>query len=178
MYGTAYSQTETTKWYVDTDLYATTSCESGGDINVPTTPQKRGYTFQGWEPAVYDMSTLDTSINGTRSFVERNKWRVTFSYGDVYGESLCSPTAPYEPTVDIDTETGSGIYCYARITAFIPINSKIIYEPLTSVWIWWLPYNSSSYSSTDMCRKYCSSGSVSNLMNISNLRTKIYTGIN
>ncbi|MBR5904605.1 MAG: InlB B-repeat-containing protein [Alphaproteobacteria bacterium] len=40
--------TETINWYVDGETYATTTCESGGNINLPTTPTKYGYTFQGW----------------------------------------------------------------------------------------------------------------------------------
>ena len=43
-----HADTETLQWYVDNDLYATTTCESGGDITLPTPPTKYGYTFQGW----------------------------------------------------------------------------------------------------------------------------------
>ena len=43
-----HAVTETLQWYVDNDLYATTTCESGGDITLPTAPTKYGYTFQGW----------------------------------------------------------------------------------------------------------------------------------
>lgn len=43
-----HADTETLQWYVDNDLYATTTCESGGDIVLPTPPTKYGYRFQGW----------------------------------------------------------------------------------------------------------------------------------
>ena len=45
----AYAQTETINWYMDDGTtYTTTTCESGGDIILPQTPTKRGYTFVGW----------------------------------------------------------------------------------------------------------------------------------
>ncbi len=44
----AYAATETINWFVDGGVYATTTCESGGDITLPPTPTKYGYTFQGW----------------------------------------------------------------------------------------------------------------------------------
>ena len=134
----AYGQTETTKWYVDGKLYATTSCESGEDINMPEMPAQFGYTFGGWFPAVYDMSTLDKSINGT-SYLYNNSartWQTTFSYGVVYGESLCSSTAndPRSLAEGINTENGSGGKCWCRVTEFIPTGSRIIYEPKSSLW--------------------------------------------
>jgi len=44
----AFGATETINWYVGDNLYTTTTCESGGDITLPTAPTKYGYTFQGW----------------------------------------------------------------------------------------------------------------------------------
>ncbi len=151
------AQTETTTWYIDTEIYNTTTCESGGDINVPATPTKYGYTFQGWQPAVYDMSTLDTSIGGTSYTYDNTKkiWRTIFPYGAVYGESLCSPTP--QPgtswyTIDdpVDTETGTGRYCWCRVTEFIPTGSRIIYEPVASRWVF---YN--AVGSASSCASYC-----------------------
>ena len=67
--GTAYAQTETLNWYMDGNTYATTTCESGNDILLPTTPTKRGYTFKGWAgyiPIEYLESTgtqyIDTGL--------------------------------------------------------------------------------------------------------------------
>ena len=76
--GTAYAQTETLNWYMDGNVYATTQCESGNDILLPTTPTKRGYTFKGWaeyQPIEYLESTgtqyIDTGLktNGSDRFV-------------------------------------------------------------------------------------------------------------
>ena len=45
--------TETINWYVDGNTYATTTCQTGGDITLPTAPTKYGYTFQGWAGYVF-----------------------------------------------------------------------------------------------------------------------------
>lgn len=39
---------QTTNWYVDGNLYQTTTCTSGDDVTPPTAPAKHGYTFVGW----------------------------------------------------------------------------------------------------------------------------------
>ena len=39
----------TINWYVDNEIYHTTTCESGDDITPPTAPEKYGYTFKRWE---------------------------------------------------------------------------------------------------------------------------------
>lgn len=67
--GVAFAATETINWYVDGNTYTTTTCQTGGDIILPTTPYKYGYTFQGWAayiPIEYIESTgtqyIDTGI--------------------------------------------------------------------------------------------------------------------
>lgn len=64
----AYADTETINWYMDDNVYATTTCESGGDITLPTTPTKYGYTFQGWSTYT-PIEYLETN-NG--SFINTN----------------------------------------------------------------------------------------------------------
>ena len=66
---TAHAKTETLNWYIGGNIYATTTCESGNDILLPTTPTKRGYTFKGWAsyiPIEYLESTgtqwIDTNV--------------------------------------------------------------------------------------------------------------------
>lgn len=62
----AFGATETINWYVGGNLYDTTTCESGGDITLPTAPTKYGYTFQGWAdytPIEYLESTGTQWIN-------------------------------------------------------------------------------------------------------------------
>ncbi len=44
-----YSETVNLNWYVDGNVYQTTTCTVGGDVILPTQPSKIGYTFQGWQ---------------------------------------------------------------------------------------------------------------------------------
>ena len=77
----AHADTETINWYVDGNSYATTTCQTGGDIILSNTPYKYGYTFQGWSaytPIEYlefkGMQYIDLNykFNGTISVVEAN----------------------------------------------------------------------------------------------------------
>ena len=48
--GVASATTINLSWMVDNNTYAQTTCESGGNLNIPTTtPTKRGYHFIGWD---------------------------------------------------------------------------------------------------------------------------------
>ena len=38
----------TINWYVDGNVYHTTTCESGENVTPPIAPEKYGYTFKGW----------------------------------------------------------------------------------------------------------------------------------
>lgn len=54
----------TINWYVDGNIFHTTTCESGEDITPPTAPEKYGYTFKGWHsytPIEYLESTGNTA---------------------------------------------------------------------------------------------------------------------
>ena len=175
--GVAYAQTETTKWYIEGELYDTTTCESGGDINTPNVPARFGYTFSGWEPAVYDMSTLDATINGT-SYTQNastKKWSTMFSYGVVYGESLCSPT-PNDSYIlndtGLDTTTGSGGYCWCRITEFMPSGSGRLYEPAYAPWVFRYDYGIIAN-----CSAGCADRCGGNFNNAASVRRQLF-GIN
>ena len=65
----AHANTETLQWYVDGNVYATTTCESGDNITPPSAPSKTGYHFAEWleyQPIEYLESTgtqwIDTGI--------------------------------------------------------------------------------------------------------------------
>ncbi len=83
----SYAQTETINWYVDGELYDTTTCESGNDVILPATPTKTGYTFQGWDdgyiPIEYLESTgtqwIDTEIEYTSYSKYKFITRVNYS---------------------------------------------------------------------------------------------------
>ena len=59
----------TINWYVDGNIFHTTTCESGENVTPPTAPEKYGYTFRGWGeyiPVEYLESTgtqyIDTGV--------------------------------------------------------------------------------------------------------------------
>ena len=99
------------------------SCESGGDITTPESPYKYGYRFVGWQPAEsFDMSTLDAEENASAQYVESTFWRLTFTYGTVYGNSLCSSTTytQFASGQQLNTTYVSDGYCYCRVYGFVP----------------------------------------------------------
>ena len=44
----AHAETVNLSWYVDNQVYQTSTCETGGNVTPPTAPTKKGYTFQEW----------------------------------------------------------------------------------------------------------------------------------
>ena len=72
----------------DGSVYDTTTCNIGGDIELPTPPTKRGYTFQGWQIFVYTpVEYLESS--GTQyintNFVPNSDTKVQISFNTSEG---------------------------------------------------------------------------------------------
>lgn len=92
-----HAATETLQWYVDNDLYATTTCESGGDVTLPTAPTKYGYTFQGWthEYKPVEYLVIPGRINNTVAYIDtgiiptnNTVFRVKLNMGNTTGDNL------------------------------------------------------------------------------------------
>ena len=49
----AYAETTDLKFVVDNETYATKTCTIGGGVDLPPTPTKTGYDFDGWQPVFY-----------------------------------------------------------------------------------------------------------------------------
>ena len=49
----AYANTINIDWFVDGSSYNQSSCEYGGDLNIPPAPEKYGYDFVGWDSSAY-----------------------------------------------------------------------------------------------------------------------------
>lgn len=161
MFATAsFADTETINWYVDGNVYNTTTCQTGGDITLQTAPAKRGHTFTGWQVASYDFSTLDASISGTDFTRNEAKriWKVVFPYGAVSGKSVCSVTsATYEQIGVPDESTGGGQNCWCKATGYISNDSYIVHEnSVSSVWVFASDFasNTSSVCASD-CARFC-----------------------
>ena len=152
----AYADTETIKWYVDGNVYNTTTCQSGGDVNMPTPPSKTGYTFAGWVVALYDFSTLDPDVAGTNNTYNTTAmtWTTAFPYGVVSGKALCSVTGgAFAQTGNPDTGTEGGQYCWCKATGYISEGSNIVYENVSSS-PWVFRYDPGSASD---CASNCAS---------------------
>ena len=164
------------------------TCEYDTGINLPTTPTRTGYTFNGWKVVPqYDMSTLNAVPNATYSWAKDSNtcrycdnannecvrssevcnntefkdlntgdWKVTFSYGTIYGQSRCSVTYSGQLISDSIDETTGGIYCWCRITGIIPSNQNTRYAPKQSVWI--LNKRVSGNIGSDCQHQECASG--------------------
>ncbi len=102
--GTAYAQTETLNWYIGDDVYATTTCESGNDILLPTTPTKRGYTFKGWASSYIPIEYLEST--GTQ-YIDTGNPAV---YGHRYILTVKYLTTQYEMRIAGSLATENGIY--------------------------------------------------------------------
>lgn len=56
--GTVVADTINIKWGVDDQTFTTTTCEIGGDVVLPTPPEKPGYIFKGWVKDVFNRGTF------------------------------------------------------------------------------------------------------------------------
>ena len=183
--GISLADTETVRWYVDNSLYDTTTCQTGGDINLPTAPTKYGYTFTGWTAAPYNLSTLNTSTNGevnyaivdagqcwyqTSSMASNSQinctndnftdlsaglWKTKFSYGTVYGDSKCSSTSGITKGETGNPVDTTGKYCWCRATGFTPDGENMLYDPAVSLWVFDYSYSSTSNDCTSHCADRC-----------------------
>lgn len=87
----ATAATETINWYVDGNTYATTTCQTGGDIVLPQTPTKYGYTFNGWigyTPIEYIESTgtqyIDTGVAPNQDTGIKTKIKISSTDNSVF----------------------------------------------------------------------------------------------
>ncbi len=87
-------------YYVDSAVYVEYDLEKGDAVTQPETPQKTGYTFVGWTPAVPEtMPNYDLAF---QAIWKVNKYSVTFNVdGEVYevytfsyGREVSTPPSP------------------------------------------------------------------------------------
>ncbi len=161
------------KWYNgDNQITVPTtsnSCTYDTPINLPTDPVKPGYKFKGWR-VLFDLSTLDASIGGkSYGYVRADssgtsnlavyglttsdlgKWGVTFRYGKVIGESICSSTGGEYAQSGTPDESGTGDikYCWCKATGYVSgdTNSSTLtgnVQPVSSAsWVFYKDIGSS-----------------------------------
>ena len=176
--GTSYAATETINWYVDGQTYDTTTCQSGGDVNLPTTPTKRGHRFIGWDNALFDFSTLDYTVaqtTGWASYNAKNQtWYIPFSYGKIYGESLCSVTRLSGDNPGTPDETTPGEQCWCRVTGYTPTGGNVLYEPISPLpWVSNYGYGY-TITSTETCLPRCAASCSYYAEAVSEYRQKLF----
>lgn len=117
-----HADIETFNWYVDGSIYATTTCQTGGDIILPTAPTKYGYTFQGWAfftPIEYLESTGLQYIN--TGFLPNQDTRVVVEfkamsgyYGTIFGARTASANSTFSFIYTMNGATISDDYGNTR----------------------------------------------------------------
>ena len=149
------SNTLNLKWYDENGNQLnvqneSNTCTYGGSINLPTPPEKKGYTFKGWKVFYqYDFSTLDTSIDGTayNSNQTAKTWDTIFPYGIIYGRALCSQTSGNFAIAGTPDESGDGDtrYCWCQVLSYKNTSNNVMYEPTSSLpWVFLVGRNSTS----------------------------------
>lgn len=86
-------------YVIDNEVYHTDTVRQKSRIVLPKTPDKEGYTFNGWDDMPEIMPANDVTISGTFTV---NKYLVTFKINDEvivsdsleYGAAIVAPEAP------------------------------------------------------------------------------------
>ena len=113
----------------------------GGDIRTPQSidPSQvpAGKRFVGWKfskPSEFNLATLDTSLDdggwgcithdgnntnqSTYDLTNAGTWGLTFSYGKVRGEALCSSTSGTYAQTGTPDESETGPHCWCKATQY------------------------------------------------------------
>ena len=143
--GVAIADSINLNWYVDGNIYDTSTCTIGDDIILPTTPTKRGYTFLGWvncTPIEYIESTgtqyIDTGISAPNGYRAHIKFVITEKTNNMIGIiGSHNSSSPWGRNVLFGYNGGlrlgaGGVYA---ITDLSIINSNVIIELVFSTFV-------------------------------------------
>jgi len=87
----------------------------------------------------YSKNTSTYGINGDQ------QWAVSFSYGKIKGEALCSSTNGTYAQTGTPTETGGGQYCWCKPTGFAEPNSSTYQNVSSSSWVFFNGIDDAGY---------------------------------
>jgi len=167
---------------MDVQTAANTCTYDGALAVPSTAPTRTGYTFDGWTVRPeYDFSTFTTrtgkesrgkgengscwrgivgvdvgsykiTCDDTFDDLEPGEWKNSFSYGTIYGMSMCSSTVG-TTRGEIGTPVESdGSYCWCKVTGYIPSNSNIKYAPSNTLpWVYCYKPSSCKAGCADWC---------------------------
>ena len=93
--------------------------------------------------------------------LDTGEWKVIFSWGKIYGMSMCSSTTGTLGTTGTPTETSNGLYCWCRATGYVPNGNGTRYAPTSVNWV----FNSNCEASngSNICRSVCAGRCASNI---------------
>ena len=186
------------QWENADGTYTTSTCTYDTQLQIPNAPAARtGFTFRGWTlETTCSLAELDTSIDGDkRACLDLNgngactndgmaanastygldtagQWAVSFEYGDVYGEAICSQTSgTSHATVGTPDTTGAGTtqYCWCRATGYKEKGGEKC-DLASSSWVFY--YDKSG--SASVCAGGCADTCSKDVLNGSNFRAALY----
>ena len=118
-------------------------------------------------------STLDCSDTNVAD-LNRREWKVLFTWGTIYGSSMCSSS--YVNTsfaIGTPDESSVGNQCWCKVTGYIPSGSSIKYLPAYSaVYVITQP---NIFKDVPSCYLYCATNCAFYLDNSNNFRSNIFS---
>ena len=115
-------------------------------------------------------TTIDCS-NSNLSDLNRREWKTIFSWGTIYGMSICSSSVGQSRTSGTPNESSSGQYCWCKSTGYVPNNSATKYKPnVAPVYV----FTENVFSTEHECLLWCSTNCAFMADNDSVFRTAIF----
>ena len=121
--GTFSVNSHTVTFMIDGDIYGTVTVKYGAEIELPSVPEKEGYTFSGWSKVPETMPAEDITVEGSFTV---NSYTVTFMIdGEIYKTVTVEYGAEIEIPVVVEKE-GYIFNGWEDIPEMMPANDIII----------------------------------------------------
>ena len=169
------------------------TCTYGQPISLPTNPTKTGYTFNGWKVVpqfsgdlaffsdlISDngsargykpMSADGSSSNmATYNLTTKGTWGVTYSYGKVRGEIMCSYDSSTYGTTGNPTSSSTDGNCWCRATDYQADGSSEWQSVTSNPWV----YQGYDPRGGQGCQISCASNCAYAVQNDSTFRSAVY----
>ena len=67
--------------------------------------------------------------DGNFADLDRLEWKTLFSWGTIYGMSICSSSSGESYTIGTPNESSVGQHCWCKATGYVPSGSSVKYKP-------------------------------------------------
>jgi len=64
------------------------------------------------------------------------EWKTIFSWGTLYGMSMCSSTSGTNGEIGNPVELADGLHCWCKSTGYIPHGTNTKYAPISAGWVY------------------------------------------